>query len=523
MLFCPRRGVNPGAAERLAVETRKLLHVRLRTLALLLAVTAGLAVVRFALFNTLGIPGSAGGAIVALACWLVLRRARLSMPTLHGLTAVLFGALLLAIGLNTYLLLGDALDRGDYVYYLAHGNRLPGVYLLLMLAYAIFIPSRWPQAVLACGVIAVGGVVPGLLLHLTHPEGVEAAAGIISRTELLSFSLLTLVVGALFAVIGSHLIHGYRRSAADATDAGMYQLLGKLGEGGMGEVWRARHRALARPAAIKIIRPELLGSSDKAATAAKRFTREARATAALQSPHTVQLFDFGTTRDGTFFYVMEMLRGMDLEDLVRRYGPQPASRAVYLLRQAALSLHEAHTRGLIHRDVKPGNIHVGVFAGEPDWVKVLDFGLVKSFGEDAADQTALTIEGVTTGTPAYFPPEMALGAKAADSRSDIYALAAVGYWLVTGELVFPGETPLEMVLHHVQQEPVPPSQRTENPVPPGLEQAILSGLSKDPEHRPQTMLEFADLLSAGVETEWTEVDAGSWWQLHEPEQVQASA
>jgi serine/threonine-protein kinase len=323
-------------------------------------------------------------------------------------------------------------------------------------------------------------------------------------------------------VIGSNTIHGFRRAAAETDDAGMYRLLGKLGEGGMGEVWSAEHRMLARPAAIKIIRPELLGASAAADTATRRFTREAQATARLQSPNTVHLYDFGATQDGTFFYVMEMLKGMDLEDMVKRYGPIRPERAVHLLIQAADSLQEAHSRSLIHRDIKPGNIHVGCYAGHADWVKVLDFGLVKSTDADK-DQTALTMEGVTTGTPAYFPPEMARGAGAADVRSDIYALSAVAYWMLTGQLVFTADTALEMVLQHVQEPPVPPSQRCETPIPPALEKAIMAGLRKKPDERPQTMREFATMLSEVGLAPWTEADANEWWRLHEPDVLSGAA
>jgi len=495
-LFCPRRGVNAGATQRLQAETRELLQHRLRALALVCAVPPALSVLRWIFIDPIGAWAPGVFTVVAVACWAYLRRPKLPLSSLRAVEVVIFAGLLLAIGVNTYLFLGKALDASDYGSYGVQINRLPGVYLLFMLAYAMFIPSRW-QRTLRVVLVAAG-------------DSVRTA-------EQISFSLLILFSGGVFAVVGSHIINGYRRAAAEIDDAGMYRLLGKLGEGGMGEVWRAEHRMLARPAAIKIIRPDLLGAADAAQTATKRFTREARATAALESPHTVQLYDFGATQEGTFFYVMELLRGLDMEDLVKRYGPVRPERAVHLLRQAAYSLQEAHDRGLVHRDIKPGNLHVGVFAGKADWVKVLDFGLVKSFADDRAGTGGLTVEGMTTGTPAYFPPEMAGGASAADARSDIYALAAVGYWLITGQLVFSAKTPLEMVLQHVQQQPVPPSQRTETAVPPELERTILAGLSKDPDQRPQSMRDFAQRLDAAAVGEWSTAQATEWWRLHEPE------
>jgi hypothetical protein len=516
-LFCPRRGVNAGATKRLQADTRTLLQDRLRALALIAIVPAALSCVRFLFVDPIGAWGAGAFTLVGAGCWLFLRQPRRSRTELNIAGTILIAGMLLSIGVNSYLLLGEAIGAGDFGSYRAQVNRLPGLYLLIMLAYALFIPSRWQQTLKVVLGMVVAAVIPGLALEWTHQEAFTAARESINIAEQMSFTLLMLFSGAMFAVFGSYVIHGYRRAAAEVDDAGMYRLLGKLGEGGMGEVWRAEHRMLARPAAIKIIRPELLGAAGAADMARRRFTREARATAALQSPNTVQLYDFGATQDGTFFYVMEMLRGMDMEDLVKRYGPMPPARAVHLLRQAAMSLQEAHDRGLIHRDVKPGNLHVGVVAGQADWVKVLDFGLVRSFAAERAGEH-LTVEGVTTGTPAYFPPEMAAGAQAADARSDVYALAAVGYWLITGQLIFTANTPLEMVLQHVQKQPVPPSQRTETVVPPALETAILAGLSKDPAERPQSMREFASLLAASV-GDWTADQATEWWRLHEPESL----
>jgi hypothetical protein len=522
-LFCPRRGINAGATQRLESESRTLLQTRLSAVALLCAVSTLLSVLRFVFVNPTGMWAPLALGVTCVACWMFLRQPRLPHTTLVVVGLVLFAAMLATIGTNTYLLLGEALATGDYGVYHANANRLPGLYLLIMLAYAMLIPSRWRSTLWLVISVIVASLAAPLALMWTQRPAFEAAGASIDRVEQISFALLMLFIGGFFAVYGSHIINNFRRSAAEASDAGMYRLLGKLGEGGMGEVWRAEHRMLARPAAIKIIRPDLLGSGGASATATKRFTREARATAALQSPHTVQLYDFGVTRDGTFFYVMEMLHGMDMEDMVKRYGPMRPSRVVHLLRQAAVSLQEAHDHGLVHRDIKPGNLHVGVFAGEADWVKVLDFGLVKSSAEDQAGQTALTMEGVTTGTPAYFPPEMAAGAAAADFRSDVYALSAVAYWLVTGDLVFTAATPLEMVLQHVREEPVPPSQRTENPIPPGLEETILAGLSKDPTLRPQTMREFARRLGDAGAGDWGPLEAADWWQLHEPETLGGAA
>ena len=202
----------------------------------------------------------------------------------------------------------------------------------------------------------------------------------------------------------------------------------------MGEIWRARHRMLARPVAVKLIRPELLGVKTpvEAASLVARFQREAEATAALHSSHTIALHDFGVTPEGTFYYVMELLEGLDLETLVRRFGPVPPERAIHLLIQACDSLAEAHAAGLVHRDVKPANMLTCHFGLKWDFVKVLDFGLVKT-AWSLGDDDRLTSEGTITGTPAYMAPEAVLGAQAIDARVDLYGLGCVAYWLLTGE------------------------------------------------------------------------------------------
>ena len=296
-------------------------------------------------------------------------------------------------------------------------------------------------------------------------------------------------------------------------ELGCYQLVEKLDHGGMGEIWRARHRMLARPVAVKLIRPELLGvkSPVEAASLVARFQREAEATAALHSSHTVSLHDFGVTPEGAFYYVMELLDGLDLETLVRRFGPVPPERAIHLLIQACDSLAEAHATGLIHRDVKPANILTCHWGLKWDFVKVLDFGLVKG-AWTMGDDDRVTSEGTITGTPAYMAPEAALGGHAFDARVDLYGLGCVAYWLLTGERLFVGRTPVEVLLHHVKTPPVPPSERTGRPIPASLEALVLSCLAKDPDERPASAEWLAARL-AECETagDWTPGRARAWW------------
>jgi serine/threonine-protein kinase len=284
----------------------------------------------------------------------------------------------------------------------------------------------------------------------------------------------------------------------------------------MGEVWRARHRLLARPAAIKLIRSDLLGSSDRTREAAvRRFEREARATAALRSIHTIDVYDFGVTEAGEFYYVMELLDGISLERFVQRFGPMEPARVVFVLRQVCHSLDEAHARNLIHRDIKPANIFLCRLGPDDDFVKVLDFGLVKYV--QAAPGSMLTGENETAGTPAYMAPEIALGSAVLDGRADIYSLGCVAYYLLTGGPVFSHRVALAAALAHVQEDPVPPSQRSEHEIPPALEALILQCLAKDPAERPGSASELGDRLAATAPPgAWTNQMAHRWWELHNP-------
>jgi serine/threonine-protein kinase len=287
----------------------------------------------------------------------------------------------------------------------------------------------------------------------------------------------------------------------------------------MGEVWRAQHRLLARDAAIKLVRPELLGAGSEADArlVLRRFEREARATAALTSPHSIHVFDFGATNDGNFYYVMELLSGRDLESFIREFGAMPAERAIFVLRQISHSLADAHAHGLVHRDIKPANIYLCRMGLEYDFVKVLDFGLVKH-RKRAADQTLATIDHQTTGTPAYMAPEVILGETDVDRRADVYSLGCVAYYLLTGQLVFEADTPMKMMMQHVQGVPVPPSQRTELRIPPELDAIVLACLEKDPNKRPQNAEQLLRIAHDCRTCEgWTHAAAKTWWERHLPD------
>lgn len=327
-----------------------------------------------------------------------------------------------------------------------------------------------------------------------------------------------LLVGV--AVVISAVVNRLGEQVARARELGSYQLGELLGRGGMGEVYRATHLMLARPAAIKLIRPEMLGEPTAAAAklTVTRFRREAEAAASLRSPHTVALYDFGVAEDQTLYFVMELLDGMDLETLVQKKGPLPAARVIYILRQACESLEEAHQRGLVHRDIKPANIHLGRLGLEHDFVKVLDFGLVKSVAADS-DHSLQTAVGMTPGTPAYIAPEMALGERV-DGRADLYSLGCVAYYLLTGHRVFEATTSIQVIARHLHDAPVPPSRRSELPIPPALDELVLTCLAKKPEERPPSAAALARSLSAIDAGEpWNEEQAMRWWTVNKPGSV----
>ncbi|WP_437600384.1 serine/threonine-protein kinase [Sorangium sp. So ce590] len=325
------------------------------------------------------------------------------------------------------------------------------------------------------------------------------------------------VIALALSMFVSRVVFGLGRKLDAARELGSYRLVERLGGGGMGEVWRAKHRMLARPAAVKLIRPEAFqGEAASSGNAKARFEREAQATAALRSPHTIDIFDFGVAHDGSFYYVMELLDGMDLDTLVKLDGPQPPARVVHLLRQVCHSLHEAHKAFLVHRDIKPANLFLCRYGADLDFMKVLDFGLVAERRKDAAPST-LTADNAITGTPAFMAPEVVLGDRPVDGRTDIYALGCVAYWLLTGALVFEAETAMKTVLLHATEVPVAPSKRAARPIPPALDRLVLDCLEKDPARRPQSARELSERLAAlRMDAEWTERHAGAWWESVAP-------
>jgi eukaryotic-like serine/threonine-protein kinase len=397
--------------------------------------------------------------------------------------------------------------------------------MYVLLAYAVYVPSTARHTLVVASLMTLpllGSIFvafrawdPALYdpPAATWPKG---QVGDMAYPATLVSAFLWAIVVTMAAVF-SQTVHGLRKAVSDIQRLGQYTLEKKLGEGGMGVVYRASHAMLRRPTAIKLLLPDRAGKD-----ALTRFEREVRRTAMLTHPNTVTVFDYGRTTDGVFYYAMELLEGASLDELVEVDGPQPEERVIHLLEQAAGSLAEAHDAGLIHRDIKPANILVVDRGGISDLVKVVDFGLVKDVGfkadGGATYEPALTMADTITGTPLYIAPEAVTAPETVDARTDLYALGAVGYWLLTGTHVFSGKSVLEVCAHHLHTVPDPPSTRLGAPVSPDLETVLLDCLAKRPEDRPASAHVLFDRLRAcAAAGRWTNARAAEWWAGHRHE------
>jgi hypothetical protein len=374
--------------------------------------------------------------------------------------------------------------------------------------FVLVVPTPSGKAVLG----TLASVLMGPLALLVHAaaEGVPVP----EPGRMLSMFLPDLLAAA-WSLLLARYVYGMGKALGKARRLGYYELAEPLGRGGMGEVWRAKHRMLARPAAIKLISQQALGSGGEvSSTLIRRFEREAQITATLQSQHTIQLYDFGVTEDGALYYVMEYLDGLDLQTLIETYGPISSERTVHFMLQILESLEEAHQAGLVHRDIKPANIFASKYGIHFDFIKVLDFGLVRIARGGRKDGT---IVQQVVGTPSFMAPEAALNPNDADYRSDLYAVGAVAYWLLTGSLVFDGVTGFETLLEQIHRIPTPPSKRTETEVSSELDRIIMACLDPDPQKRPASAAELAARLKElTFATPWTAERAETWWKAHRP-------
>jgi hypothetical protein len=396
----------------------------------------------------------------------------------------------------------------------------PSWVAIWLIIYAIVVPAPPGRALLA--LLASASAPPIVIWTSLQQAGLTH---IFTPETFFFANIFPNLICVALAYASARIMFSLGADVSRARELGSYRLIERLGQGGMGEVWRASHQLLTRQAAIKFIRPDsFVGmSAEESSRMIRRFELEAQATASLSSAHTVDLFDFGVADDGTFYYIMELLDGLDLDLLVSRYGPLPASRAVHLLTQVCESLEEAHERGLIHRDVKPANIYVCRSGLRRDFVKVLDFGLVAHRVPAMPSDLRLTLPEHVLGTPTFMAPEVAMGQEL-DGRSDLYALGCVAYWLVTGRPVFDGSNVFEVVSKHMNVEPDPPSRHAPGAIPPELDALILRCLEKKPDRRPPNAREIARLLrSVPLGDSWSDEHAEAWWAEHVPAERAESA
>lgn len=497
-----------GSVCPLSEELLQQLHRRLRLAALVLF--AGFAVFLVKHFFQADFHTTTGLALFILHTLVTIVLGAIGLPMCRGKhvsLAWLRRAELLVFGLPVLLFLLLQYTRAvGCCQKMGYFDFPADVWIALMFTYALFIPNTIKRAAVVIGLMAAA---PLLLLAVMIPTHSDMAQLLLNQSSaqdaLVSFILLTLLT-AVASVFGVDTISSLQREAFEARQFGQYRLKQKIGAGGMGEVFLAEHQLMKRPCVLKMIRPDRAGDEKVLA----RFQREVRATARLSHWNTIEIFDYGHTSDGTFYYVMEYLPGMSLAELVKQHGALPPERAVYLLRQVCDALAEAHGMGLIHRDIKPGNIFVAQRGAVYDVAKLLDFGLVKPLMED--QPLELTAEGTITGSPLFMSPEQATGETRADVRSDIYALGAVAYYLVTGRPVFEETKPIKLILAHAQQDVTPPSHHRDG-IPEELERIVLRCLAKAPADRYQTVEELAeDLEACDLDSPWGPKQAAQWWK-----------
>lgn len=503
-----------GSGPSLSTETTSLLHARLRSVTILLLIVYGIVLVWAVanqgadLLSTFDIHRNLTVVrLVILGAFLAVLYARetYTQSFLRGVEYTLFGVLTLLWIYARYRAVVNDARAENLTELLVSGREAMIGLFMLMIVHGIFIPHRWQGTAQVVLTMALAPTVALVLFQTRHPELSEQVAELLSWRNV-STSVLIVVVGAFLATYSSNVLNTLRADVHAAKKYGQYQLVKKIGGGGMGEVFLAEHVLIKRTCAMKLIRTE---SADDP-TALARFEREVQTTARLTHPNTIDIYDYGHADDGTFYYVMEYLPGLSLAELIAHNGPLPPGRVIYLLRQACSALAEAHSAGLIHRDLKPANLFVSERGGLCDYVKVLDFGLVKLAADPQAVQ--LTADQVISGTPLYMPPEQAVGDRGLDGRTDLYALGAIAYHMLTGRPPFEDNSPVAVMIAHASQEVTPPSQHFPE-IPQDLEQVVLRCLAKKPADRYDDVLALEQALTGcAAATQWDAQQAALWWQ-----------
>jgi serine/threonine-protein kinase len=520
---CGQVALVEGSGPQLTRETQDLLRRRLRLAAVVMFFACLVFLPQHFFRADFSRPGSVFvftlhcvvASVLGVLGGLICRRCQISMLRLRTAEVVMFGlcAVFLA-ALQHYVILGQCRELVRFKevasYEQTRSSLSTGTWLLLVFTYALFVPNTWRRAAVVIGALAAAPIVMILAMMWAHEE-VRDVLGLGDVTE---FTLI-MTVAAVTGLFGVDTIGSLRRQAFEARQFGQYRLTRRIGAGGMGEVYLAEHQLMKRPCVVKLIRPDKAGDAKVLA----RFQREVRATAKLSHWNTIEIFDYGNTEDGTFYYVMEYLPGMSLRELVERFGPMPAARVIHVLRQACDALGEAHAAGLVHRDVKPGNIFAARRGGVYDVVKLLDFGLVKPLTDEQPIQ--LTTDGSITGSPLFMSPEQATGDEQPDARSDIYSLGAVGYYLLTARPPFEGHKPIKVMIAVAHDKVVPPSRHREG-IPADLEQVILRCLAKAPADRFQDAASLAQALADCQAADgWSRQRAAEWWQQQQETTAQS--
>ncbi len=391
-----------------------------------------------------------------------------------------------------------------------------GALTYMLFGYAVYVPSTARRMLVVASLMTLPLLTCVFLAYRAwDPALHEPPVGLLPKNAAVGqiapsmtvYCFIWWAVAVAMATAFSRALYGLRKQASDNRRLGQYTLEEKLGEGGMGVVYRATHAMLRRPAAIKLLLPDRTGPTDLA-----RFEREVQQTSRLAHPNTISIFDYGRSAEGVFYYVMEYLDGFDLDELVESDGPLSPARAIHVLAQASGALAEAHALGLIHRDIKPANLVLTERADESDVVKVVDFGLVRTLAPEKGE-AAVTNANTITGTPMYMAPEAIMAPDSVDARADLYALGAVGYYLLTGQHVFEGATVLEVCSKHLLEAPVAPSLRLGKPLAQDIEGVVLGCLAKRREDRPATAHALREaLLACGDAARYDVEAARAWWR-----------